>query len=321
MPVPVGVAGPLLLDDKQVHVPLATTEGCLVASTNRGCRALSVSIGLLSVWNLSVLSHTRWACWLPHAAEQRLPQQYPGRWHDPGSGGEAALSLPGSRGQSLAGDVRRLHGDQKGFRQDQQVRGHFEEGSIAVTVFWIETGNSVLVGSLVWISWWSAWLGETCTFVSSLRQETPWAWTCSQRWVVGFLWQIAVIFVSPVLLTLSFSGDWGGPAQAPAAVPRHAGPGRQWQLLHRQEICRHKLDRRPRKVRGVRGNHSCEGGQGGKDELGQTRKIRPWSEDGNMESNAPMMCAGVEEQHGWSGGAEHQQKLGGLGHGWQHRRI
>lgn len=45
MPVPVGVAGPLLLDEKQFYVPLATTEGCLVASTNRGCRALSVSEG------------------------------------------------------------------------------------------------------------------------------------------------------------------------------------------------------------------------------------------------------------------------------------
>lgn len=43
--IPVGVAGPILVDGKEHFLPMATTEGALVASTSRGCRAILESGG------------------------------------------------------------------------------------------------------------------------------------------------------------------------------------------------------------------------------------------------------------------------------------
>nr|AKT44577.1 3-hydroxy-3-metylglutaryl-CoA reductase [Trypanosoma cruzi] len=45
VPIPLGVAGPILIDGKEYPIPMATTEGALVASTHRGARAITRSGG------------------------------------------------------------------------------------------------------------------------------------------------------------------------------------------------------------------------------------------------------------------------------------
>ncbi|KAG0211987.1 3-hydroxy-3-methylglutaryl-coenzyme A (HMG-CoA) reductase isozyme [Mortierella sp. NVP41] len=49
MPLPVGVAGPFNVDGQMLYLPMATTEGCLVASTSRGCKAINAGGGATTV--------------------------------------------------------------------------------------------------------------------------------------------------------------------------------------------------------------------------------------------------------------------------------
>jgi hydroxymethylglutaryl-CoA reductase (NADPH) len=60
MPLPVGVAGPMIIDGQSYYLPMATTEGVLVASTNRGAKAINAGGGAVTV--LTADGMTRGPC-------------------------------------------------------------------------------------------------------------------------------------------------------------------------------------------------------------------------------------------------------------------
>ncbi|KAL3422175.1 3-hydroxy-3-methylglutaryl-coenzyme A reductase [Phlyctema vagabunda] len=49
LPLPLGVAGPIVIDGQSYFLPMATTEGVLVASTSRGAKAINAGGGAVTV--------------------------------------------------------------------------------------------------------------------------------------------------------------------------------------------------------------------------------------------------------------------------------
>ncbi|KAF2748539.1 3-hydroxy-3-methylglutaryl-coenzyme A reductase [Sporormia fimetaria CBS 119925] len=60
LPLPLGVAGPLMVDGQNYFIPMATTEGVLVASTSRGAKAINAGGGATTV--LTADGMTRGPC-------------------------------------------------------------------------------------------------------------------------------------------------------------------------------------------------------------------------------------------------------------------
>ena len=56
VPLPVGIAGPLRIDGEALPIPMATTEGALVASTSRGCKALNAGGGVTTVLHADAMT-------------------------------------------------------------------------------------------------------------------------------------------------------------------------------------------------------------------------------------------------------------------------